>query len=301
MNYKRIIKSRQNRFAILKALSWVPDSIMLRIQYRIKNGRWPNLKHPKRFTEKLQLYKMKYRNPLMPQCVDKFEVRKFVESKGLGSILNELYGVYDKAEEIDFENLPQKFVIKTTDGGGGNTIIICEDKSKLDIPHTIKTVNSWLDAGRVVNSGREWAYTKIRKSRIIIEEFLESDGDLTDYKFFCFSGKPRYCQVITGRWDMECIDFFDRRWNHQKFVGLNPISGPKLSNAKICPMKPSNYEEMWKFAERMSSDFPFVRVDLYSIKGKTIFGELTFYPASGYGVFSTDDVDFELGTYFTIY
>lgn len=300
MNYKKIIKSRQNRFAILKALSWVPDSIMLRIQYRIKNGRWPNLKHPKRFTEKLQLYKMKYRNPLMPQCVDKFEVRKFVESKGLGNILNELYGVYDKAEEIDFENLPQKFVIKTTDGGGGNTIIICEDKSKLDIPQTIKTVNSWLDAGRVVNSGREWAYTGIEKSRIIIEKIID-DGEgghnLTDYKFFCFNGEPKYIYVVT-----------DRKPGEYAFFGIYDINFNKLSAYRCderrsdrVETRPENYEQMVEVAKSLSVEFPHVRVDLYNVKGKIYFGELTFYDGSGYFQYDPDSFDFEMGSCFTNY
>lgn len=125
MNYKKIFRSQQLRFRIMRMLQWVPDSVMLRVQYRIKMGFWPDFKHPKRFTEKLQLYKMKYRNPVMHQCVDKYEVRKYVESKGLGHILNELYGVYDKPEEINFDALPDKFVMKTTTGGGGYKCYCC--------------------------------------------------------------------------------------------------------------------------------------------------------------------------------
>ena len=106
---------------------------MLRLQYRIKMGFWPNFKHPTRFTEKLQLYKMKYRNPVMHQCVDKYEVRKYVESKGLGHILNELYGVYDRPEDIGFSTLPQQFVVKTTDGGGGLNVIVVKDKETIDV------------------------------------------------------------------------------------------------------------------------------------------------------------------------
>ena len=119
MDYKKIIKNQEARYAILKALSRGPDAIMLRLQYRIKTGRWPNLKNPQRFTEKLQVYKMKYHNPLMHQCVDKYEVRKYVTSLGLEHILVKLYGVYNNAREIDFSQLPTQFVIKTTDGGGG--------------------------------------------------------------------------------------------------------------------------------------------------------------------------------------
>ena len=114
IDYKKILKNQKVRFRILNLLSWIPDKTMVKLQYRIKLGRKLNLKNPERFTEKLQWYKLYYRDPIMHQCVDKYEVRKYVESKGLKNILNELYGVYDGPEEINFEKLPKKFVIKTT-------------------------------------------------------------------------------------------------------------------------------------------------------------------------------------------
>lgn len=174
MDYKKIIKSQSVRFAILRLLSWIPDSMMLKLQYRIKMGFWPDFKHPKRFTEKLQLYKMKYRNPVMHQCVDKYEVRKYVESKGLGHILNELYGVYDNPEDIDFSILPEKFVIKTTDGGGGLNVIVVKDKKTADINDILKKLNKWKGHKKAgANAGREWAYEGEYPSRIIIEKYLE--------------------------------------------------------------------------------------------------------------------------------
>ena len=133
MNYKKIIKSQQLRFFILRFLQWVPDSIMLRIQYRMKMGFWPSFSHPTRYTEKLQLYKMKYRDPIMHQCVDKYEVREYVKNKGIGYILNDLYGVYDTPNEIDFSMLPEKFVMKTTTGGGGQNVIVITDKASCDL------------------------------------------------------------------------------------------------------------------------------------------------------------------------
>lgn len=202
MNYKKIIKSRRLRFLILRLLLFIPDKMMISIQYYIKLGRAINWKNPQRYTEKIQKYKLVYRNEILGQCVDKYEVRKYILGKGLGGILNDLYGVYDRAEEIDFENLPQKFVIKTTDGGGGNTIIICTDKKALDIKSTIKRVNSWLNA-KEVNAGREWAYTKIQKSRIVVEKFLENynnpEAGIEDFKILCFHGKPEYVIVDTDR------------------------------------------------------------------------------------------------------
>lgn len=133
MDYKKIIKNRNTRFLILKILGFVPDSVMLKLQYKIKLGRPLDLKSPKRFTEKLQWYKINYRNPIMHQCVDKYDVRKFVESKGLGNILVKLYGHYKTINDVQFSALPNSFVIKTTQGGGGLNVVIVPDKSKLDI------------------------------------------------------------------------------------------------------------------------------------------------------------------------
>ena len=130
MNYKKIIKSQNLRFKILNCFSWVPDKLMVKIQYKIKTGRKLNLNNPTRFTEKLQWYKLYYRNQVMHKCVDKYEVREYVKSKKLEKILNELYGVYDKPEEIDFEKLPKKFVVKTSAGSGGQNVFICNDKNK---------------------------------------------------------------------------------------------------------------------------------------------------------------------------
>lgn len=298
MDYKKIIKNRSTRIAILKAVSFIPDSIMLRVQYRIKMGRWPELMHPKRYTEKLQVYKMKYRNPTLHRCVDKYEVRKYVEELGLGHLLNELYGVYNRAEEIDFEKLPKRFVIKTTDGGGGNNIVICKDKSKLNIPETIETVNSWLTVGGDVNVGREWAYTGVKKSRIIVEEYLENpanpDAGIEDFKILCFGGKPHYVIVDKDRYIDHKRNFYTTDWvrvrvntDHEQFEDEYP--------------KPENFDIMLKAAEKLSAEFPAVRVDLYNIEGRILFGELTFYPWSGYVQFTPDEFDFHLGSLFSKY
>ena len=131
MDYKKIFKSRDLRIKILSYLGWVPDSIMLRLQYWLQTGRILHLKNPQRFTEKLQVYKMKYRNPEMLRCTDKYEVRSYVEEKGLGDCLIPLIGVYNNVEDIEFSTLPNQFVAKTTDGGGGNQVLICRDKRDL--------------------------------------------------------------------------------------------------------------------------------------------------------------------------
>lgn len=298
MNYKKIFSSQKTRFAILRALNWVPDSIMLRIQYRIKMGFWPDFKHPKRFTEKLQLYKMKYRNPVLHQCVDKYEVRKYVEGKGLGHILNDLYGVFERPEEIDFDILPEKFVMKTTTGGGGQNVIVVTDKSTCDIDVLRKKLALWEGANNLgALAGREWAY-KGCKPRIIIEKYLEDKvggGKLMDYKIFCFNGTPKFLYVIS-----------DRKPGEYAYFGVYDVDFKKLPVYRCDELKdqnilttPKNYHNMLEIARRLSEDFPEVRVDLYNIDGQIVFGELTFYDGSGYFHYEPDSFDYTVGEFFT--
>lgn len=290
MDYKKIIKSQNARFAILKALSWVPDSVMLKLQYRIKLGRSCNLKNPKRWTEKLQLYKMYYRNPMLSQCVDKYAVRKYVESKGCADNLVQLYGVWDYATEIEFSRLPSSFVLKTTNGGGGEDVVLVRDKATCDLKEKV----SFLDCKREkeINAGREWAYTGISKPRIIAEELLVNrenpDAGVEDFKILCFNGQPYYIIVDKDRYIDHKRNFYTTSWervnvttDHEQFEIPYP--------------KPLNFQEMLDVARKLSADFPFVRVDLYNIEGKIYFGELTFYPWAGYVQFLPDEFDFILG------
>ena len=298
MNYKKIVKSQKVRFKILKALKWVPDLIMLKIQYRLKLGRWPNLKHPTRYTEKLQLYKMKYRNPVMYQCVDKYEVHKYIEGKGLGAILNKVYGIYDKAEDINLNALPNKFVAKTTGGGGGENVAVVRDASNTDLEALRAKLDLWQkDMG--ASYGREWAYDGIKKNRIIVEELLEddenADGSIDDYKMMCFDGKFKSLWIDKGRYSDHHRGFWDENLN------FLPNVYSHHDTFKEPPVLPKNIGEMVKIAEKLSEDFPYARVDLYNIKGRIVFGEITFYPWSGYVQFTPDEFDIQLGSYFTEY
>lgn len=297
MDYKKIFRSQKLRFGILRILAFIPDSLMLRFQYRIKMNRSLNLRKPETFTEKIQWYKIHYRNPLIGQCVDKYEVRKYVESKGLSSTLNKLYSVCSDPSEIDFNVLPERFVIKSTDGGGGENILICRDKASLNITETVDRLKKWKNK-KNVNAGREWAYTCIEESRYIIEEYLENDSNpeagISDYKFFCFDGKP-YCVVYDiDRYIGHKRNFYDIEWNNLNVTSDCPGFEDDGGN------KPDGLEEMLKVAEILSSGFPFVRVDLYYIKGKVYFGEMTFYPWSGYVRFRPEVFDFELGKQFSL-
>lgn len=300
MNYRNIIKSRDLRVKLLTFLSWIPDNIMLRLQYWLQTGRRLNLKNPKRFTEKLQLYKMKYRNPDMLRCTDKYEVRKYIEEKGLGEYLIPLIGVYNSDEEIDYSKLPNTFVAKTTDGGGGNQVLICKDKATLSEEVFYIRLKGWLSARKVKKHvGREWAYENDFPRRIIIEELIGADNvkkDLSDYKFFCFNGKVSYIYGIS-----------DRKVGVSAQLGIYDRDFKKLDVSRnderpqdIPLLKPLNFDKMISIAECLSKDFPHVRVDLYNIAGKIYFGELTFYDGSGYMTFTPDSFDFDLGKCFDI-
>ena len=201
MNYRNVIKSRDLRIKILSHLDWVPDSVMLCLQYWLQTGRRLNLKHPKRFTEKLQVYKMKYRNPEMLRCTDKFEVRRYIEEKGMGQYLIPLIGIYDRVEDIDFNALPQQFVAKTTDGGGGNQVLVCKNKGRLAESEFKDKLEGWMGMPKAKNSGREWAYENGYPRRILIEKLIgdEKQADLLDYKFFCFNGKVACVYGISDR------------------------------------------------------------------------------------------------------
>jgi hypothetical protein len=294
MNYKKLISNQTVRFKILKLLDFIPDKIMIYIQYYISTGSWLNLSNPSRFTEKLQWFKLYYRNNLLTVCADKYLVREYVSSKNLDDILVPIYGAYDNANEIDFKNLPESFVLKTNNGS--HTNILCQDKKVLNIGDTKIKLNKWLTqwAGKV---GREWAYYNI-KPKIICEQFLDigSSNDLDDYKFFCFNGEPYCLYVVT-----------DRTANDGIKLGIYDLDFNKLEyrRSDISPIieeieKPKNYEKMIEIVKKLSKDFPHVRVDLYNINGDIYFGELTFYDGSGYKGYILDEFDYILGEKFIL-
>ena len=299
IGYKKILKSKKMRTAILRALDFIPDKVMLKLQYYIKLQRRLNLKAPARYSEKLQWYKLYYKNDLMKRCSDKADVRGYVKECGLEYILNDCYGIYSSPEEIDFDCLPESFVIKDTMGGGGDSVILIENKNDADFQNIKNTITSWVQTPyRKKNVGREWVYDN-KKHRIIIEKLLKVDdsGDLPDYKFFCFNGRV-FCSYMMKNYTKNhsegIMGFFDRNFK------LLPVWRADFAPMKEQPVKPENYGEMLKMAEILSKPFPHVRVDFYNIDGKIIFGELTFFNASGYTQFEPDEFDFELGDKFIL-
>lgn len=292
--YKKIIKSPTTRKNILKILRFIPDAMMLRIQYRIKLNRKLNLNNPKRFTEKIQCYKLNYHNPIMKKCVDKLEVRNYVKSKGLEEILVPLIAKYDKIEDIHWDELPNSFVMKTTNGGGGLNVFVCQNKQNENLGDIKEKFYLSDSVFKSKTGGREWAYYGLQR-KIIVEDLLVDTANpelgVNDYKFFCFNGKAKYVVVDTDRYVGHKRNFYDLEWNN-----LNIESDcPKVNNELE---KPKNFNKMIEIANILSSNFPFVRVDLYNVNGKIYFGELTFYPWSGYVQFQPDEFDFIMGKEF---
>lgn len=280
---------------IISMLNWLPDKTMLKLQYRVKLKRKLNLKAPKRFTEKIQWYKINYRTPVMRNCVDKYDVRDYVKSKGLENILIKNYGVYNSVNDIDFDALPNSFVLKSTDGSGGINVAICNDKSKFDIAKNADAFNVGYKLTKK-HPGREWAYVGL-KHRIIVEDLLinekNPEAGVDDYKIFCFNGEPKCIVVDTDRYILHKRNFYDVTWNNLKVTSDAPACDREIP-------KPENFNEMMQVAKILSKDFPFVRVDLYNVSGKIYFGELTFYPWSGYVPFTPDEFDFTLGELFVL-
>lgn len=299
-DYKKIIKSRDARLRILRMLSFVPDRQMIEIQYRMKTGRKLRLDNPQRFTEKLQWYKLYYKNPLMIQCVDKFDVRKYVKNKGLEDILVPCYGVYDTVGNINWNDLPDKFVMKDTLGGGGASVEIVEDMNKVTVDRLKELASKWtrIDA-HIKNGGREWPYYSGKNHRVIFEQYIDSDldkGGLIDYKFFCFYGKPEYVYVIADRQIGKngSLGIFDNDFNQLQFWRTD--ERPLKQHVD----RPENYDRMLEIAHILSESFPEVRVDLYDQDGRIMFGELTFFDGSGYMSFEPDNFDYIMGRSFAL-
>lgn len=270
---------------------WLPDSIYLKLRYRNEMGTSLNLKNPQSFTEKIQWLKIHRRKDEFTRMVDKLAVKRYVADLIGEEFIIPTLGVWDNFNEIDFSSLPNSFVLKTTHGGGSTGVVVVPNRDKMD-KNKAKKMLEWSMKCDVYTATREWPYKNVPR-KIIAEQFL-SDGnkkDLSDYKWFCFNGEPMYCQVIRDRNSLETIDFYDKDWNHQDFVGLNPTAKNGIYPVK----KPCNLNKMIEIARLLSKGLEFIRVDLYEVNGRLYFGELTFFPASGIGKFTPSKWNDELG------
>jgi hypothetical protein len=259
----------------------VPDRLVVEWRFRKAYGRPLDLARPCTFDEKLAWYKLYYRRAIMTQLADKYAVRQYVIDKGHGRILNDLYGVYDRAEDVPFDALPDAFVLKTTHASGWN--IICRDRRALDVGEARARLRRWL-ARSYYLAGREWSYKNIRP-RIVCERYLENEGlgELIDYKWYCYGGRPEVMFVCCGRFKPEGVryDAFDMDWNQLHTCKGRPAAG-------LGWPRPPDFEAMREIARDLCQGFPFIRVDLYSVQGRIYFGELTFYPDSGLVPFSPE-------------
>lgn len=265
--------------------TWLPDALYLKIMFRLKMGYSLDLKSPKTFDEKLQWLKLFNRKPEYTQMVDKYEVKKLVERMLGKEYVIPTLGVWDRFEDIDFSTLPDRFVLKTTNGGGGCGIVICRDKKSFDKASASARLNTSLKTS-IYKHLKEWPYKNV-KPRIIAEEFkVDGCGELRDYKFFCFNGKPKAILIASERFSGHhtYFDYFDMDGNHLPFTQGG-------SNNPVIPKLPSTFEEMKKIAKKLSQGIPHVRIDLYSVDDKVYFGEFTFFDSSGFEKFTPKEWD----------
>ena len=280
-----------------KIVRLLPDKLYLSIKFYRVFGRWPNWKNPLTYSEKLQWLKLYDRKPEYTMMVDKYAVKKYVAGIIGDEYVIPTIGVWNKPEEIEWDKLPDQFVLKTTHGGGNTGVIICKDKTCFDKQSAIEKLNANLRTD-LYAIWREWPYKNVPR-RIIAEKYIEqklNSNDLPDYKFFCFDGKVKGLFVATERQNPNedvKFDFFDENYNH-----LSLRQGH--DHAKRIPIRPANFEIMKKTAEQLSKGLPHVRVDLYDLGDKVLFGELTLFHFSGMVPFEPEEWDIRFGEMLTL-
>lgn len=284
-NPRRIFIGLLTRTAVI----W-PDKLYLQLRFYFEMGQKLNVKSPKTFNEKLQWLKLYNRKPEYTTMVDKYAVKQYVADKIGEEYIIPTLGIWTRVEEIDWESLPNQFVLKTTHGGGSGGVVICKDKAKFDKIEACRKLQRSLNSD-IYRNYREWPYKNVTR-RIIAEHFMvdESGLELKDYKFFCFNGRVECFKVDFDRFISHKANYYDRNANLLSFYEL------------VCPSdyskvfeKPQNFDKMIELAEKLAKNIPFVRMDLYNINGNIYFGEITFFPASGMGKFKPEEWDEKLG------
>lgn len=265
------------------------DKTFIKIEYRNRMRKKLNLKNPQTFNEKLQWLKIYDRKPIYTTMVDKYEVKNYVADKIGDEYIIPTLGVWDSFDEIDFDSLPDQFVLKCTHDSGG--LVICKDKSKLNKEKAKKKIELSLNRNYYYH-GREWAYKDV-KPRVIAEKYMEDKNskDLKDYKFFCFDGKVKAMFIATDRFTQGVetkFDFYDTNFEHLPFTNGHP-------NAECVIEKPKHFEKMKELAEILSKGIPQIRVDFYEIDDEVYFGELTFFHWSGMVPFVPEKWDYVFG------
>ena len=273
---------------------YLNDETYLKIRFRLSMGYRLNLNNPKTFNEKLNWLKLHDRKDEYRKLVDKYEVKEYVSSIiGSNHVIPTL-AVWDNVDDIDIGTLPDKFVLKATNGGGGSGVVICKDKATFNLAEAKKRLlKSSKTAWKI---SREWVYYDV-KPRFIAEKYLEFErGEDFDYKFFCFNGIPKTILVCKDRFTKEGMseDFFTSSWEHID------VRRPEVRNSEVRIDEPSELKKMLDIVQKLSKDITFVRVDMYSNKNNIYFGEMTFYPSGGFTSFDPKKYDEIFGSWLSI-
>lgn len=265
----------------------IPDKLFVSLQFQGKMKEKLDLNNPKSFNAKLQWIKLFDRNPEYTTMVDKALAKDYVASRLSKDLIVPTLGVWDTFDEIDFDSLPDQFVLKCTHDSGG--IVICRDKKTLDMAMAKAKLEHCLKQEYFYNN-REWPYKNV-KPRILAEKYLDMPDGMLDYKFYCFNGEPKYLYVSVGMDNhlTAQMDFLTMDFEKAPFGRLD------YKHFETIPQKPFNFEKMKDIARALSRDIPFVRVDLYEVDNKVYFSELTFTPCAGYMPFSPKEYDYKLG------
>lgn len=299
--YNKFIKALKNPELIILLIlnnkyigTLFSDELFIKLKYRLIMKKKLNLKNPQTFNEKLQWLKLHDRKPEYTMMVDKYEVRKYIAQKLGEEYLIPLLGVWDNVDDIDFDALPNQFVLKCNHNSGLG-MCICMDKSKLDIEKVKKELKKGLKQDYYM-TGREWPYKNVKR-KIIAEQYMidESGKELKDYKLMCFNGKVKCSFVVSDRFGDNGlrVTFFDTGWN------VMPFKRHYRKSENIIK-KPESYDKMVEFAEDLSKNIPFVRIDFYDINGRLYFGEITFFPGGGFEEFTPEKWDDELGSWINL-
>lgn len=269
------------------ALRFVPDKLYLQIYYLFRLKKWPDFNNPETFNEKINWLKLHDRNPAYPQMVDKWKAKEYISSKIGQEYTIPTLGVWDSFDEIDFNTLPNQFVLKCTHDSGG--LVIVTDKSRMNLDNVKKIINKALHCNYYYVS-REWPY-KYVTPRIIAEPYLvdESETELKDYKVFCFNGEPDYVEVDFNRWIEHKLNPYNFKWQPLNFCDSSK------NDYKADIKKPECLNEVYNIAKKLSSGLAFLRVDFYIINNKPIVGELTLYPGGGFIRYNPAQMDLLYG------
>lgn len=294
---------RTIRLAKAGAFNYMSDETYLTKQYQVRMGRELDLEDPRLFSEKLQWLKLHDHDPLYTRLVDKYRVRDYIAEKVGEEYLIPLLGVWDDPDDIDFDALPEQFVLKCNHNSGTG-MCICRDKSKLDFDAVRKKLRRGMKENFYMRC-REWPYRDVPR-KIIAEKLMAQRDDvrfekgLDDYRFYCFHGEPRLIYMYQSgglgsgnKPGIASCDIFDAQWNHMPFRQKSP-------NAATPPRAPANLEKMVELSRKLSENRIFMRVDFYEIDGKLYIGELTLYPGGGFAPFYPAQWDREIGSWLTL-